>query len=123
MSRVVFASLALLTSAIALAGPPADRGPRDRAGKSTVCHIPPGNPAAAHRIVVAPPAVQAHLDHGDHLGACTSGTPLVDDSPAAPQTVQAAEPRPKAATKAGDEPRGRKSGKKKKKKKRAQKRR
>ncbi|MCP3168826.1 hypothetical protein [Myxococcus qinghaiensis] len=35
-----------------------------------VCHIPPGNPANAHTIVVGAPAVKAHLKHGDTLGAC-----------------------------------------------------
>lgn len=40
--------------------------------KVTVCHIPPGNPANAHTIVVGVPAVKAHLKHGDTLGACDS---------------------------------------------------
>ena len=35
-----------------------------------VCHIPAGNVAAAHTIAVGGPAVQAHLRHGDTLGAC-----------------------------------------------------
>lgn len=38
--------------------------------KTTVCHIPPGNPANAHTICVGNPAVPAHLGHGDHLGTC-----------------------------------------------------
>jgi len=40
--------------------------------KVTLCHVPPGNPAAAHEIVVAPSAVKAHLKNhaGDHLGPC-----------------------------------------------------
>lgn len=44
----------------------------DTAGvaKVSVCHIPPGNPANAHTIVVGAPAVQAHLAHGDSLGVC-----------------------------------------------------
>ena len=36
----------------------------------TICHIPPGNPANAHTINVGAPAVDAHLRHGDTLGAC-----------------------------------------------------
>ncbi len=40
--------------------------------KVAVCHIPPGNPANAHTIVVGAPAVQAHLRHGDTLGACAA---------------------------------------------------
>jgi hypothetical protein len=39
--------------------------------KTTVCHIPPGNPANAHTICVGNAAVPAHLDHGDVLGTCT----------------------------------------------------
>ena len=42
-------------------------------GKTEVCHIPPGNPANWHTIVVGNPAVQAHLDHGDVIGACSEG--------------------------------------------------
>lgn len=38
--------------------------------KTTVCHIPPGNPANAHTICVGNAAVPAHLDHGDFLGTC-----------------------------------------------------
>ena len=35
-----------------------------------VCHIPPGNPSNAHTIEVGGPAADAHLAHGDVLGAC-----------------------------------------------------
>ena len=38
--------------------------------KVDVCHIPPGNPDNAHTITISENAVSAHLDHGDHLGAC-----------------------------------------------------
>lgn len=39
-------------------------------GPVTLCHYPPGNPAAAHTITVGAPAVWAHLGHGDTLGPC-----------------------------------------------------
>jgi hypothetical protein len=39
--------------------------------KTTICHIPPGNPANAHTICVGNPAVAAHLDHGDFVGTCS----------------------------------------------------
>jgi hypothetical protein len=42
----------------------------DPLGKITICHIPPGNPANRHTIVVGAPAASAHLAHGDYLGAC-----------------------------------------------------
>lgn len=38
--------------------------------KTTLCHIPPGNPANAHTISVGNSAVKAHLAHGDSLDAC-----------------------------------------------------
>jgi hypothetical protein len=44
--------------------------------KTTICHIPPGNPANAHTICVGNAAVPAHLhNHGDYLGACVHETP------------------------------------------------
>lgn len=39
--------------------------------KTTICHIPPGNPANAHTICVGNAAVPAHIDHGDFLGTCS----------------------------------------------------
>ncbi len=56
----------------------------------TICHIPPGNPDNAHTITVGAPAVSAHLDHGDTIGACrtevptatpTSGNPIATPTP------------------------------------------
>ena len=38
-----------------------------------ICHIPPGNPAGAVTIVVASPAVAAHVAHGDSIGECQPG--------------------------------------------------
>jgi hypothetical protein len=38
--------------------------------KVQVCHTPSGNPDNAHTITVSEDAVQAHLGHGDYLGAC-----------------------------------------------------
>jgi hypothetical protein len=38
--------------------------------RATVCHVPPGNPAKAHTIVVGVSSVSAHLRHGDYLGPC-----------------------------------------------------
>jgi hypothetical protein len=51
------------------------RGPRhgdddDDDDRVTICHIPPGNPSAAHTIRVGRAAVAAHLAHGDVLGRC-----------------------------------------------------
>jgi hypothetical protein len=42
--------------------------------KVEICHVPPGNPAAAHTIVVGAAAVDAHLRHGDTRGACGTTT-------------------------------------------------
>ena len=38
--------------------------------KVDVCHIPPGNPENVHTITISESAVDTHLEHGDHLGAC-----------------------------------------------------
>jgi hypothetical protein len=38
--------------------------------KTTVCHIPPGNPSNEHTICVGNASVPAHLAHGDLLGSC-----------------------------------------------------
>jgi len=39
--------------------------------KTVMCHIPPGNPDAAHTIAVgSPAAVRTHLAHGDTEGSC-----------------------------------------------------
>jgi hypothetical protein len=38
--------------------------------KTTICHVPPGNPANAHTVCVGNAAVPAHRAHGDSLGAC-----------------------------------------------------
>jgi len=44
--------------------------------KTTICHIPPGNPANAHTLCVGNAAVPAHLKHhGDHVGPCQVETP------------------------------------------------
>lgn len=44
--------------------------------KTTICHIPPGNPANAHTICVGNPAVSHHIkNHGDYVGACQNETP------------------------------------------------
>lgn len=40
------------------------------AAKVQICHVPPGNPDNFHTITVSDNAVQAHLGHGDLLGAC-----------------------------------------------------
>lgn len=38
------------------------------AGKTTICHIPPGNPENAHAISVSDAAVAAHIEqHGDRV--------------------------------------------------------
>ncbi len=58
---LIFIAALLVPSTAAFAGGQA---------KVAVCHIPPGNPANAHVIVIGAPAVPAHLNHGDTLGAC-----------------------------------------------------
>src|SRR3954471_15248831 len=39
--------------------------------KTTICHIPPGNPSNAHTLCVGNAAVPAHVEnHHDTLGQC-----------------------------------------------------
>jgi uncharacterized protein DUF4382 len=49
--------------------------------KTTICHVPPGNPANAHTISVGNPAVPAHLAHGDYLGACLAQGEMCTGNP------------------------------------------
>ena len=49
--------------------------------KTTVCHIPPGNPDNAHTICVGNAAVPAHLAHGDFVGTCDCPGSDVDAAP------------------------------------------
>lgn len=42
------------------------------AAKVTICHVPPGNPGNFHTITVNDNALQAHLGHGDLVGACSA---------------------------------------------------
>lgn len=58
--------------------------------KVVICHVPPGNPDNAHTIEVSENAVDAHLAHGDYLGACTTGGGTTVDEPEA--TVPDSEP-------------------------------
>jgi hypothetical protein len=59
--------------------------------KTTICHIPPGNPANAHTLCIGNAAVPAHLsNHGDYLGACQNETPCPPPPP--PSTGSAGAP-------------------------------
>ncbi len=49
--------------------------------KLAVCHVPPGNPSAAHTIWVGERALRAHLDHGDQQGECSPDTTLQSSTP------------------------------------------
>ncbi|MCP4698842.1 MAG: hypothetical protein GY862_18620 [Gammaproteobacteria bacterium] len=60
------------------AGNPGSAPDTDGTGAETgetvlLCHIPPGNPAAAHTLGISAEALQTHLDHGDHEGSCEGG--------------------------------------------------
>jgi hypothetical protein len=49
--------------------------PQDKK-KTTICHIPPGNPANAHTLCIGNAGVPAHLrNHGDYLGVCKNEAP------------------------------------------------
>lgn len=46
--------------------------------KVAICHVPPGNTSASSTIIVSKSAAEAHLAHGDIMGACPSTTPSHD---------------------------------------------
>jgi hypothetical protein len=49
--------------------------------KTTICHLPPGNPANAHTLCIGNAAVDAHLrNHGDYLGPCKVEAPCLPPS-------------------------------------------
>jgi hypothetical protein len=44
--------------------------------KTTICHVPPGNPDNAHTLCIGNAAVRAHLrNHDDYLGPCKRENP------------------------------------------------
>ena len=50
--------------------------------KTTICHIPPGNPANAHTICVGNAAVSHHVaNHGDSVGPCQTETTCPPPTP------------------------------------------
>jgi hypothetical protein len=61
-----------------------------RGAKETLCHRPPGDPMSAQTILVARPAVAAHLAHGDSLGKCSETCPPVESSAVVSKTGQTA---------------------------------
>ncbi|MFO0592975.1 MAG: hypothetical protein U0441_35870 [Polyangiaceae bacterium] len=57
-------------------------GGKKKAGdnkKITICHVPPGNHAAAHSISIDKSALPAHLAHGDNIGKCQNDDDDDDD--------------------------------------------
>jgi hypothetical protein len=52
--------------------------------KTTICHVPPGNPANAHTLCIGNAAVKAHLrNHPDYLGPCKRENPCPPPPPPA----------------------------------------
>lgn len=68
----------------------------DNDGKLEICHLPPGNPANAQTLRIAPSAWAAHQAHGDSLGSCPSdpATPAPTTAPVLPTPVVTATPTP-----------------------------
>ncbi|NJN43691.1 MAG: hypothetical protein HC806_02445 [Anaerolineae bacterium] len=73
--EVIFASILVIDKPIEPTPIP-DPGSGD---KVTICHIPSGNPKNAHTITIGSSAVDAHLGHGDYLGACQDDGGGVDN--------------------------------------------
>jgi hypothetical protein len=86
MIRYVSAAGAILFTLVS-AEAFAQGGPR----RVTICHLPPGNPANGQTLTLPEPAIQAHLAHGDVIGACGNGrirggNPVGGESNAGPRT-------------------------------------
>jgi len=47
--------------------------------KFDVCHFPPGNPENYHTIKISENALDAHVAHGDLIGACDAGCAVLCD--------------------------------------------
>jgi hypothetical protein len=77
--------------------------PQDKK-KTTICHLPPGNPANEHTLCIGNPAVPAHLAHGDYLGPCNSAPTCGDDggTPPPPPSVDLGGAPPPPPVDAGD---------------------
>jgi len=83
------------------------------AGKQTICHFPPGDPANFHTITVSDNAVAAHVNnHGDLLGSCLANCETICDDgnactidvvPDLDQCVCLPEPRPSVDCDDGNE--------------------
>lgn len=58
----------------------------DASGKVTICHVPPGNPANAHTLIVSRQGWEnGHQRHrGDSLGPCGDSGEVPDDGPTDP---------------------------------------
>jgi hypothetical protein len=61
----------VIQSCVVIAGVYAS-GAIAKGAKVDICHFPPGNPENVRHLTISENALQAHLDHGDALGACDS---------------------------------------------------
>ena len=56
--------------------------------KVTICHSPPGNPNNKQTLEVGISALQAHIDHGDKIGACDGSTTQTQTASTSPQATE-----------------------------------
>ncbi len=69
--------------------------PANAADKVTICHVPPGNPANAHTIVVGASGWNGHSKHkGDYMGPCNGGGTPDAGTPPPPPTDGGTDPQP-----------------------------
>jgi hypothetical protein len=69
MRKMILLAAMTAIAALMLAATPALAAPQ---GKTTICHVPPGNPGNAHTITISDNAVDRHLANhpGDRIGPC-----------------------------------------------------
>jgi len=55
------------------------KGEKEKDGKVTICHAPASDPSKQQTLTVDQAAVDAHMNHGDTMGACPPDEPAVSD--------------------------------------------
>jgi hypothetical protein len=93
MRTLIAATAAALLLLLTIVIPIAGREGTTTEHRVTICHVPPGNPDAAHSITIDKHALQAHLGDneeglhgGDYYGPCLTPKPTPTPSTEASST-------------------------------------
>src|SRR5262245_1198047 len=78
-STLAICAIVVAVGAVGIAVSVVSPGAVQAGQKVNVCHIPPGNPANFHTILISESALAAHLAHGDVAGSCDNLCALLCD--------------------------------------------